>query len=993
MSILKLKWVLALVALLSFQLAMAQGLWQDEAILRSNVGIEWYNSVISTPTGESIVLWEKGKYGCMGLFLSKLNPDGEMVWNEPIQLGTAGYTKWNMQMTSDTLGNLFVSWTEGRPDGQHLYIAKLNLDGQLLWQPLADLVWGVNIIGIRPQPDNTGGLYLVLSQSTGNNSYNIFCQKLSPDGQALLPGGGVQLTNETVQTTAGYVKLASDNGLIISYGLSMGSIISHKLMRMLPDYTVDWQITYDYHNPASWGGGGGGLVPADSNRFILIWNESYEGLDYLYMQKYDEDGQALFNPPIQIAGGTGVTNVYPSLANDNQGALYIGVHTGSNIGPMTNRFYKYNYNGEELWQNPVVLPDSVVSIVYPVPDGAGGCYALLKSIRGNVSNPYDYSIQHINSDGVTTFTGLGQEVLSQIPYAYQYVAYTVTDRMSFFWLNRYNDMEGLYFQSRNLAGQLLTNPRVTIVESLCGSVALLGLVRRQNDVLAYWSDSREFDGTTSYVKLYYRIVQPDGSMSQPQDGTPLSGTLTANYQPRSVHLPDGNTVIIWHLVQDGSSYIYGQAINPQGSILWEPEGRVLALLPGVNGIASLLITNDGNDIYISWYHTYQTDQTRTFLQKVTDGQPMWGTGGLMINTGLVSDTLIDRPLYLNGRYLVLRQQTALSGAMNILALRFEPDGTPSTGWGSEGIELGNYAFNSQATFSSKGAVLDGNLYFFWYYGTYWDRHYLYSVVMPDGSIPVSQQFLLNDPWVESYLMLDNSDGLAFALSLQNNDPVTSRLGYCKLDNYDQYPWGETAMSVIEPIGSVAFSGDGINGFDDGGYLVTWLQNYKVYGFYINSQGIMQSELGGSVLAEKCESTFLTAQLDNEMYIAWNDYKAASYSYYQKEIRMQKFANLTTTSIPDETAALPTLLACYPNPFGDRLSIEVFSPVKGRVKLAIYNIKGQKVCDIIDGILDKGSHSCFWDGRDLHGRQVASGVYYIHYSGLGASRVSKVLFLK
>jgi hypothetical protein len=554
-------------------------------------------------------------------------------------------------------------------------------------------------------------------------------------------------------------------------------------------------------------------------------------------------------------------------------------------------------------------------------------------------------------------------------------------------------MKGFYFQSRNLAGQLLTEPRVAIVEALSGDGDLLGLVKRQSDVLAYWTDRRGHDGPANYHKLYYQIVQPDGSMLLQQNGAPLSGFSTGSYQTRSVHLPNGNTIIIWHQTMDEGSFIYGQAIGREGNVLWEQEGRILAFMPGTRAINNLLMTNDGNDIYFTWYSSDLVNRVRTYLQKVTDGQPMWGTGGLMINTGLVSDTIIERPLYLNGRYLVLRQQAAAYEQINVVALRFELDGSLSPGWGTGGIFITSVPPGPSQHISSTGTVLNGNLYFFWYTLDVIGQHYSYSVLLPDGSMPLSNQMLLNDPWREGQLRIDNSNGLAYMLLLINFTPQTFRLAYNKLDNLDLYPWGETATSFFETTASIGFSGDGINGFDNGGYLLTWMLSNVVYGAYVSSQGILESDFGGSALISNCESTFLTAQLDNEMYLAWNDYKAASYSYYPKEIRMQKFANLTTTSIPDETTALPTLLTCYPNPFGERLSIDVFSPVKGRVKLAIYNIKGQKVCDIIDGFLDKGSHSCFWDGRDLQGKQVASGVYYIHYSGQGASRVSKVLFLK
>ena len=48
--------------------------------------------------------------------------------------------------------------------------------------------------------------------------------------------------------------------------------------------------------------------------------------------------------------------------------------------------------------------------------------------------------------------------------------------------------------------------------------------------------------------------------------------------------------------------------------------------------------------------------------------------------------------------------------------------------------------------------------------------------------------------------------------------------------------------------------------------------------------------------------------------------------------------------------------------------------RGDVELAIYNLAGQRARTLLSAVLEAGKHSARWDGRDDHGRKLASGVY-------------------
>ena len=72
-----------------------------------------------------------------------------------------------------------------------------------------------------------------------------------------------------------------------------------------------------------------------------------------------------------------------------------------------------------------------------------------------------------------------------------------------------------------------------------------------------------------------------------------------------------------------------------------------------------------------------------------------------------------------------------------------------------------------------------------------------------------------------------------------------------------------------------------------------------------------------------------------------------------------------------------LQAIYPNPFNAQCKIKITTIGHEKVQLAVYDLSGRKVRSLINHSLSPGAHAIQWDGKDVFGRNVASGVYFIH----------------
>ena len=81
---------------------------------------------------------------------------------------------------------------------------------------------------------------------------------------------------------------------------------------------------------------------------------------------------------------------------------------------------------------------------------------------------------------------------------------------------------------------------------------------------------------------------------------------------------------------------------------------------------------------------------------------------------------------------------------------------------------------------------------------------------------------------------------------------------------------------------------------------------------------------------------------------------------------------------------------YPNPFNPGTSIEVRLPTEGAVRVDIYNIQGQLVRTLLEGVEAAGVHRLYWDGRDEEGRLMSSGVYVCRMEAKGIVQSIKMI---
>jgi hypothetical protein len=115
-----------------------------------------------------------------------------------------------------------------------------------------------------------------------------------------------------------------------------------------------------------------------------------------------------------------------------------------------------------------------------------------------------------------------------------------------------------------------------------------------------------------------------------------------------------------------------------------------------------------------------------------------------------------------------------------------------------------------------------------------------------------------------------------------------------------------------------------------------------------------------------------------------------------ELIRRWIGGMRVTNVAVESRSEPfsfRLAQNYPNPFNPNTLIRFSLPQSGPVELAVYNVAGQRVVTLVDGIRHAGSHGVLWNGRDDAGDAMASGVYLYRLQAAASVQVKSLVLLR
>jgi len=84
---------------------------------------------------------------------------------------------------------------------------------------------------------------------------------------------------------------------------------------------------------------------------------------------------------------------------------------------------------------------------------------------------------------------------------------------------------------------------------------------------------------------------------------------------------------------------------------------------------------------------------------------------------------------------------------------------------------------------------------------------------------------------------------------------------------------------------------------------------------------------------------------------------------------------------------------HPNPFNPSTSIKYSVAREGHVELGIYDLSGRLIRTLVSETRGSGDYTVTWDGKNVSGGGVPSGMYFYKFSSGGESTSRKMTLVK
>ncbi|MBZ0270346.1 proprotein convertase P-domain-containing protein, partial [bacterium] len=79
----------------------------------------------------------------------------------------------------------------------------------------------------------------------------------------------------------------------------------------------------------------------------------------------------------------------------------------------------------------------------------------------------------------------------------------------------------------------------------------------------------------------------------------------------------------------------------------------------------------------------------------------------------------------------------------------------------------------------------------------------------------------------------------------------------------------------------------------------------------------------------------------------------------------------------------------PNPFADRTEIRFRLPGDAPTTLAVFDVTGRRIVDLVNDVMPAGEQFVVWNGRNAEGKPVAGGIYFYRLTSGGTTQIKRM----
>lgn len=981
---------------------------QNGSPIRQGVHIEWYRTVAPGNNGEAIFVWSDTRYGMRNIFAHKVDQNGQLLWGEQGAVVTdlPGRQEDPVAIT-DGSGGVFISWVDYRFDEQgDIFIQHLNSDGETLMDDNGVALAQVEgkQITINMCTDSLGGAFITWQDKRSGVDDDIYGTHITADHTIIAPGTGVPIVVEGGNQNAKTIEYAGGAEAFIAWadfreGANAdvyGQRLNIAMEGLFQDNGIPIAATGEQE-----------LKPratfVQGNTSFITWKEGDEN-SKVYYQHVNQDG-LVFDQKKSISDNNALQTA-PRVKRGSFGNVFVN-WKDLRDDPIDGDqyFQKINSNGDKQWGDGVRV-DPVDDIDFSARFSAGTDGDLNVIWERGSFPDIDIYYQNITSSG-----GFGSEspiVISNEP-GYQFAPILVGDTQ--------NGLFGVYADkgsgSINLKIQKIGEGLSPQWEDN-GITAMLGLDGDVNytsafpigsqDLFLIWEDNR------SNKKIYgARLTELQLSN---ENGKQLTfGDNSSSETDFSTPVIINTSTGIYSATFDGSSapkFIRINRFDEGLNNYWNSDGIALDAEFDMRN-ALLVETAEGVGCFWSESRGFNYD---VYYQNLDiDGNAILSSGGVELIDSNGDDYVMEVIPTPDNKYMVFWMEDAWPAA-SLKFTKIDGQGNTDIGWNPNGNALSNGTSDSRhlqvkVVDDDRGLlaiwIQDGNFSDIYAQLIDWDG----NIQWESGGIPITNadndqvnvSFEFNEARTHAFLVWqDYRNGVDFeiygeAVNLDNGI-LQQELIQFSADTTDQY--NPTLASLQDNEFLVIWE-------DERGYYnedPLLINGVDLYGSgYILGQGIT-TEVNGipiCIAYHKQQSVNITHHQGEEYILDWIDFRSSGKedlaNYYGRTLIK---AELLSTSSCSGCGSIPekfSLNSAYPNPFNGKVTFDFEVPEKEAVDFQIFDLRGNLVFDrlLLPGYA--GSYQVNWDGKNLTGKELSSGIYFYKFTANNLITSGRITYLK
>jgi hypothetical protein len=754
---------------------------------------------------------------------------------------------------------------------------------------------------------------------------------------------------------------------------------------------------------------------------IVAWQDNRSGNYDIYVRRVNVSGT-----PQWAAGGVALCTAtgaqeYPAIVSDGLGGAIVvwqDLRSGAGYDIYAQRV---DNSGNPLWTaNGVVLSAATGNQQSPqiISDGFGGAIVAWYDYRGG---NWDIYAQRISvsgtpvwtADGVAICTATNSQTAPRIESDGSSGAIVV-------WQD-YRSGTGydIYAQRVNYGGTALWTANGVALCAAAGNQTSAAIVSDGlGGAIVAWEDTRS--GADSYV--YAQRVNSSGTAQWAANGVALCPDTADQSNPGIVSDGNNGAIVAWMDYRALAWDVYAQRIDKTGAIRWGSSG--LAVCTATLDQENIEMISDGVDgAIIAWQDERATATSYDiYAQRVSlSGVVQWAADGVAVIALIGNQAMVTMASDETGGAIFAWYDNRTLD-LDIYAKWMEGDGSLGT------IEPEIHAVDDVP--GDQG----GKVYVSWgairsdvFMDADFSHYSIWRAIDPAaaakaldaGALSIESLSDLRAASGKPVVRIERAAGLTYYWELVETVDALHTEGYGKpvATLFDStavcadYHYFEVVAHTIDPMvywASEVDSGYSVDNlspcppvylageqlYSPEGLNLTWNRNtaadldgYRVY------RGLTEDFVPSvrNLLGAPCDTIYF----DTEW--SWDGgyyYKVSAIDVHGNESGFALLRPEEITGAEMPKAPLASYVAQnYPNPFNPATRIVFGLSEPANISLRIYDAAGRLVRTLAEGSRPAGHYTETWDGRDMRGSAMASGVYFYRIVAGSFAQTKKMILLR